>query len=193
MPKTAQASVEPGRVTGATILLRGQRVLLDEQLAGHYGVEVRALTQAVRRNSTRFPADFIFRLTRAEAKTMRSRSVIASRRNLRFPPCAYTEQGVAMLSSVLRSRQAVRVNIGIMRAFVHLRRMLAENEDLARRVREHERRCDSRYGSVVAFVKRLATPAEAPRRRIGFRRGDGRDTGPRRTGGRATARRLPSR
>ncbi len=169
MTRTAHPPVEPARVTSAIILLRGQRVFLDEQLAGLHGVEVRALTQAVKRNGDRFPADFMFRLSRAEAEAMRSQSVIASRRNLRFSPFAFTEQGVAMLSSVLRSPQAVRVNSGIMRAFVHLRRMLAENEDLARRVREHEQRCVARHGSVVAFVKRLAMPAEAPRRRIGFR------------------------
>ena len=124
---------------------------------------------------------------------MRSQSVIASRRNLRYQPCAFTEQGVAMLSSVLRSRQAVRVNIAIMRAFVHLRRILMENEDLARRVREHEQRCNTRYDSVVAFVKRLAAPAATPRRRIGFRRGAGRAADARPANRRSRTHRPPPR
>ena len=113
-------------------LIRGQKVMLDFDLADLYGVSTKALNQAVKRNRDRFPPDFMFQLTQAESQAfpMRSQTVTASKRNIRFQPYAFTEHGIAMLSSVLRSKRAVEVNIAIMRAFVKLRQMLESNEEL---------------------------------------------------------------
>src|SRR5262245_54738207 len=128
-------------------LARGEKVLLDADLAKLYGVETRTLNQAVRRNLNRFPADFMFQHTREEVDILlrsRSQFVILNKRgkNIKYLPYAFTEQGVATLSSVLRSERAVQVNVAIMRAFVGLRRMLASNEVLARKLAELERRLE---------------------------------------------------
>jgi hypothetical protein len=123
-------------IENAILMLRGEKVLLDAELATLYGVTTKALNQAVKRNRSRFPDDFMFRLSAKETKALnRSQSVTGSQkhRDPRYPPFAFTEQGVAMLSSVLRSNRAVQVNIEIMRAFVRLRKILAANADLARR------------------------------------------------------------
>jgi hypothetical protein len=127
-------------------LIRGQKVLLDADLATLYGVETRTLVQAVGRNRDRFPDDFMFRLSAEEFAALRSQSVISKGRGGRqYAPYAFTEQGVAMLSSVLRSDRAVQVNIEIMRAFVRLRSMLAQHAELARRLDDLERRYDGRF------------------------------------------------
>lgn len=153
-------------------LIRGQRVLLDFDLAALYGVETKALVRAVARNAERFPPDFMFRLTRAELDDLRRQIGTSSswggRRHL---PHAFTEQGVAMLSSVLRSGRAVRVNIEIMRAFVQLRQMLQANADLARKLAALERRYDGQFRMVFDAIRDLMAPGLAPRRRIGFRAG----------------------
>ena len=157
-------------------LARGEKVLLDADLAALYGVETRALNQAVRRNLSRFPADFMFQLTREEADVLlgsRSQAVILKRRgqNIKYLPYAFTEQGVAMLSSVLRSERAVQVNVAIMRAFVGLRRMLADNETLARKLAELERRLeghDHAIKSLFDAIRELAAPPAKPRGEIGF-------------------------
>ena len=123
------------RIEGLILLIRGQKVMLDSALAALYGVETRTLVQAVKRNLDRFPDDFMFQLTKEEHEVLRSQNVIAKpagRGGRRTPPYVFTEQGVAMLSSVLRSQRAVQVNIQIMRTFVKLRRMLATHEELAR-------------------------------------------------------------
>jgi hypothetical protein len=154
--------------------LRGERVLLGFDLAVLYGVELRALTQAVKRNRGRFPSDFCFQLRPAEWANLKSQTVISSwggsRRAL---PYAFTEQGVAMLSSVLRSPRAVAVNIEIMRAFVRLRRALARNDDLARRLDDLEQKYDGQFGQVFAALSALMDPPpdeQVPSpRRIGFR------------------------
>ncbi len=148
-------------------------MLLGSDLAVLYGVELRALTQAVKRNRGRFPSDFCFQLSVAEWANLKSQTVISSwggrRRAL---PYAFTEQGVAMLSSVLRSPRAVAVNIEIMRAFVRLRRALARNDDLARRLDELEQKYDGQFGQVFAALRALMDPPpaeEGPQpRRIGF-------------------------
>ena len=119
-------------------LIRGQRVMLDSGLAELYRVETRALVQSVKRNIERFPEDFMFQLTPEEAESMRSQNVIASKRNVRYQPYAFTEHGVAMLSAVLKSDRAVRMSIFIVRAFVQLRELLAANKDLARKIEELE-------------------------------------------------------
>ena len=130
------------RVEQAIVFLRGQRVILDRDLAALYGVPTKALKQAVKRNIGRFPADFMFILTTQEFADWRSQFVTsrADRMGLRHAPMAFTEQGIAMLSSVLNSERAIQVNIEIMRAFVRLREMIATHRDLARRLEELEKR-----------------------------------------------------
>jgi hypothetical protein len=164
------------------VLLRGQKVMLDRDLAQLYGVATKALNQAVKRNRGRFPADFMFQLTFEEwdasrsqtvtasntAKGMRSQIVTASRRNIGAMPYAFTEQGVAMLSSVLRSKRAVMVNIEIMRAFVRLRQILGAHADLARKLAALERKYDSQFKAVFDAIRELMTPPPAKKRPIGF-------------------------
>ena len=153
-------------------LIRGQKVMLDTDLAELYEVPTKALNQAVKRNLGRFPADFMFRLSPKEADVMRSQTVTASKRNIRYQPYAFTEHGVAMLSSVLYSERAVQMNILIIRAFVKLRDLLATHKDLATRIEKIEA-TQGRHASVIKIladeieqIKRL--PARPPRRRIGF-------------------------
>ena len=184
------------------LLLRGKKVMLDADLAELYGVEARALNQAVKRNRERFPEDFVFQLSKAEAAQLksqivtlnttdadndssqsvsssvadeasRSQTVILKRgQNLKFLPYAFTEQGVAMLSSVLRSSRAVQVNIAIMRAFVRLRELLLTNADLARKLNAMEEKYDSQFKVVFEALRQLMTPPDPPRRRIGFKTGE---------------------
>jgi hypothetical protein len=154
-------------------LIRGQRVMLDRDLAELYGVRTIALRQQVKRNAARFPADFMFRLSRKEAEALVSQDVIPSRRSLGgYLPYVFTEQGVAMLSSVLRSERAVQVNILIMRAFVKLREVLASHKDLARKLEELQKKYQShdvQIRSIFDAIRRLIeAPAMMPRRRIGF-------------------------
>ena len=158
------------KIEQAIYLIRGHRVMLSPDLAAMYGVEPRALVQAVMRNSNRFPADFMFQLTAQETRALKSQIVISkSRGGARTPPYAFTEQGVAMLSSVLRSDRAVAVNIQIMRAFVKLRQLLATNADLARRLDELEKKYDKKFRVVFEAIRQLMTPsAEPPKPPIGF-------------------------
>jgi len=151
-------------------LLRGQRVMLSTDLAPLYGVEIRALIQAVKRNRMRFPPDFVFQLTVREWGNLKSQSVISSWGGARrAPPYAFTEQGVAMLSSVLHSRRAARVNVEIMRAFVRLRRVAASHAQLARAIRELEQKCDARFKVVFDALRGIIDAPEPSRPRIGFR------------------------
>jgi len=150
--------------------LRGERVLLGPDLARLYGVEIRALTQAVQRNRSRFPADFMFQLDAGEWKNLKSQFVISSWGGSRTRPYAFTEQGVAMLSSVLRSPRAIAVNVEIMRAFVRMRRIMAENADLATRLDRLEREYDGKFKIVFDAIRQLMTSPNDPKRvRIGFR------------------------
>lgn len=156
------------------LILRGQRVMLDAELALLYGVKVKALNQAVRRNADRFPDDFMFQLDLGEADSLRSQFVTldarASRRgrHSKYRPYAFTEQGVAMLSSVLKSKQAVRVNVEIMRAFVRLRALIGENRGLARRLDALESKYDRQFRVVFDAIRELMAPPALPKRRIGF-------------------------
>src|ERR1035437_5616763 len=171
------------------LLIRQHRVMLDYDLAALYGAEARALNQAVKRNLIRFPADFMFQLTPAEADGMRrlvspsvipaigeppnsSQTVMSSRkhRGRSYRPYAFTEQGVTMLSSVLRSPRAVLVNIAIMRALVRLREMLLTNADLARKLADLERKYDSQFKAVFDAIRQLMAPPppQPPRPEIGF-------------------------
>src|SRR5687768_9399233 len=162
------------RITHAIVLIRGQKVILDKDLAVLYEVETKVLNQAVRRNRERFPADFMFQLSWEEAAHPRSQNVtLESGKNIKYLPYAFTEQGVAMLSSVLRSDRAVRVNIEIMRAFVQLRQMLSTHADLARKLESLERKYDAQFKVVFDAIRELMTPdAPATRRRIGFTPGE---------------------
>jgi hypothetical protein len=150
--------------------LRGSNVMLSADLAELYGVEPKVLVQAVKRNSSRFPRDFMFQLSASEFSNLKSQIVTSSWGGARRPPYAFTEQGVAMLSSVLRSDRAVQVNIEIMRAFVRLRQMLASHEDLARKLDALDRKYDAQFKAVFDAIRRLMAPAAPPRRRIGLRR-----------------------
>lgn len=152
------------------LLLRGERVMLDADLAELYGVETRALLQAVKRNAERFPADFMFQLTMEELANLKSQTVISSWGGRRFQPYAFTEQGVAMLSSVLRSKRAIAVNVEIMRTFVRLREMLATHADLSRKLTALEKKYDAQFRAVFDAIRELMTPPSKPRRQIGFRR-----------------------
>jgi hypothetical protein len=145
--------------------------MLDSDLAALYGVETKALNQAVRRSAERFPHDFMFQLTTEEADLLRSQIVTLKPgrgRHRKYRPHAFTEQGVAMLSSVLRSPRAVQVNVEIMRAFVRLRRMLGANEELARKLDALEARYDTQFKAVFEAIRELMTPPPRPPRRIGF-------------------------
>ena len=150
-------------------LIRGQKVLLDEDLARLYGVTAKRLNEQVRRNAARFPADFMFTLDRLEAVNLRSQIATSSSwGGRRYQPMAFTEQGVALLSSVLRSPRAVEVNIEIMRAFVRLRRMLESNVELSRRLDALERKYDGQFRAVFDAIRELMTPPRKAGKRIGF-------------------------
>jgi hypothetical protein len=169
-----RTALVPATLERQILSVRGQRVLLDSDLAVLYGVETRALVQAVTRNLERFPEDFAFRLSAEEAAILKSQTVISSSGHggRRTPPYAFTEQGVAMLSSVLRSERAVQVNIEIMRTFVRLREMLATHADLARKLAALERKYDQQFRMVFDAIRELmAPPAPKKPRAIGFRKG----------------------
>ena len=146
---------KPENLAKLVFLLRGEKVLLDADLADLYGVATKVLNQAVKRNLDRFPEDFMFQLTPEEWGNMRSQIVTSSRRKLSAVPYAFTEQGVAMLSSVLRSQRAVEVNIAIMRTFVQLRRLMDSNRDLRLRIEAMETRYDEQFSQVFDAIKQL--------------------------------------
>ena len=150
--------------------IRGDKVILDEDLAELYGVETKKLIQAVKRNIERFPADFMFQLTNQEFKDLRSQIVTSSQwGGRRTAPYAFSEQGVAMLSSVLHSQRAVQVNIEIMRTFVRLRRILATHEDLAERLEQVERKYDDQFRAVFEAIRQLMKEDVSKKGQIGFR------------------------
>jgi hypothetical protein len=169
-PASRALLVSRERIARAIVHVREKRVMLDAALAELYGVETRALVQAVHRNRARFPPDFMFQLAPREFDDLRSRTVISSSwGGRRTCPYAFTEQGVAMLSSVLRSERAVEVNVQIMRTFVRLREMLAGHDDLVRRLDALEGRYDEQFRSVFEAIRALLAEETRPRRRIGFR------------------------
>ena len=176
------------RIESMILLIRGQKVMLDSDLAELYGVETGALNRAVKRNIERFPGDFMFQLTEDEWENLRCQFGISSRAgeedgNLRSqnetsrtwggrrsPPYVFTEQGVAMLSSVLRSERAVAVNIEIMRAFVLLREMIASNRELAKRLDELENKYEAQFKVVFDAIRELMAPPTEEQRKIGFKK-----------------------
>ena len=159
------------RIEACILLIRRQKVLLDSDLAALYGVETRVLNQAVRRHTDRFPEDFMFSLTAKEFANLKSQSVTSSWGGRRKPPLVFTEQGVAMLSSVLNSERAVQVNIEIMRAFVRMRQMLSSVEGLARRLEQLERKMvehDEHFAVVFEAIRALMAPDRPKGKKIGF-------------------------
>ncbi len=177
-------TLRPENVAQLVFFIRGEKVMLDADLAMLYGVEARSLNQAVSRNRKRFPADFMFQLSEKEYEGIRSQFVTASggkklnssqtvmssrkHRGRSYRPYAFTEQGVAMLSSVLRSSRAVEVNIAIMRTFVQLRRLMDGNADLARKIEDLEKKYDEQFAVVFEAIKQLIAPPAPTKKQIGF-------------------------
>ena len=170
MTKTAKkkVSVPIGKIANMIYLIRGYSVMLDRDLADLYGVETRVLKQAVKRNIMRFPSDFMFELNKEEFKILRSQFVTSSWGGPRYVPMAFTEQGVAMLSSVLRSERAIQVNIQIMRTFTQLRKMLNTHEDLKRKIKAMEKKYDEQFQIVFEAMKALIQEDEKPKKKIGY-------------------------
>jgi hypothetical protein len=158
------------RITSKIYVIRDTRVMLDRDLAELYGVETKVLKQAVRRNIKRFPEDFMFELAKEEFENWRSQFVTSNRdkMGLRYRPMAFTEQGVAMLSSVLNSDRAIQVNILITRAFTQLRRMLSTHEELKRKIESMEKKYDRQFRVVFEAIKQLIDAKDKPKRKIGF-------------------------
>ena len=170
MPKKAQQSLIPiERIASSIYLVHGEKVMLDRDLAALYGVETRVLNQAVSRNLERFPNDFMFQLTTEEDKSLRSQIVTLKGGRGQHPkylPRVFTESGVAMLSTVLKSKQAIQINIAIMRTFVRMREMLATNKELARKVEKH----DKEIAVLYDYLKKLLDPPKSSKRQIGYTR-----------------------
>ncbi|NMB82266.1 MAG: ORF6N domain-containing protein [Ignavibacteria bacterium] len=163
-------------ITSKILLIRNEKVLLDKDLAELYGVETRVLNQSVKRNIARFPDDFMFQLTAEETRFLRSQFVTLKRgEHSKYLPYAFTEQGVAMLSSVLNSTRAIQVNIAIMRAFVEIRKFLYGNDALAQKLKELERKTKKKFADqqkqinvIFEAIKQLLTEETKPVRKIGF-------------------------
>jgi len=156
------------RIENKIYFIRGQKVMIDHDLATLYGVETKVLIQAVKRNLERFPEDFMFLLTEKEFKILRSQFVTSSWGGRRYIPYVFTEQGVAMLSSVLRSKRAIQVNIQIMRTFTKLKSLLATHKDLQRKIEEMEKKYDQQFRVVFDAIRALITPPASKRKKIGF-------------------------
>ena len=167
----ALVTVPIERIERAIFLIRGEKVMLDRDLAALYGVSTKVFNQAVKRHNNRFPPDFMFQLAREEAQALRSRSqsvTLKRGQNIKYRPYAFTEHGILMLSSVLNSERAVQVNIEIMRTFVRLRQMLSSNAELAKQLKELERKYDRQFKVVFDAIRQLMTPPEPKRKLIGF-------------------------
>ncbi len=160
-----------GRIEQTILLIRGHNVMLDSDLAQLYGVTVGRLNEAVKRNEDRFPGDFMFQLTQVEFEHLISQIAISSSKwgGRRHAPYVFTEQGVAMLSSVLRSKRAIEVNIAIMRTFVRLREMISSNKALARRLSDLEKKYDGQFQVVFEAIRELMAEPTPKSRRIGFK------------------------
>lgn len=169
MVENSLALIPVEKIESSIFFIRGHKIMLDNDLAILYGVETKNLTRSVKRNIARFPEDFMFQLTEKEfnnlKRHLKNHSFWGGRRHL---PYAFTEQGLAMLSGVINSPRAIMVNVEIMRAFVRLRRMLASNEELARKLEIIERKYDSQFKVVFEAIKNLMNPPERPKRDIGF-------------------------
>lgn len=164
------ALIPSERIESMILLIRGEKVMLDSDLARLYGTTTKRLNEQVRRSRKRFPEDFMFRLTYQEVTALRSQIATSKGRGgRRYLPYAFTEQGVAMLSSVLNSNRAIEVNILIMRAFVKLRQLLMTHADLSRKLDVLEKRYDAQFRVVFDAIRELMKPPDPKKRRIGFR------------------------
>jgi len=176
MSKAVSKAIQPvvnERIVRRIVLLRGERVLLDVHLAELYEVETRVLKQAVRRNRVRFPEDFMFELTKEEAALMVSQGVIPSLRSLGgTTPFAFTEAGIAMLSSVLNSRKAMAVNVAVVRTFVQLRRMAKDFSLVLNKLKTLEGKYDKQFKEIYELFSAVLGPAKPPRKRIGYKKDD---------------------
>ena len=167
----AKAVVKISKIEDRIFIVRGQRVMLDHELAEIYRVETKVLNQAVKRNLQRFPADFMFQLSESEFETIRSQNVTASKRNLRFRPYVFTEHGAVMLATILNSPTAIKASIVVVRAFVRMRAMLALRQDLADRVEELEKVTDyhgQKFGVVSDLLSQILRDPKFLKRKIGF-------------------------
>jgi phage regulator Rha-like protein len=166
----SKAIVPIERIERMIVVIRGQKVMIDSDLAELYGVETRILNRAVSRNKDRFPEDFMFRLSRDEWLNLKSQfGTSSSWGGRRKPPYAFTEHGAVMLANVLRSETAISVSIQVVRAFIRLRRLLRTNEELSKRLDELEKKYDAQFKVVFDAIRELMTPPEKEQRRIGFR------------------------
>ncbi len=161
--------LKPEQIATQIYFVRGEKVLLDRDLAMLYGVETKVLKQTVKRNISRFPEDFMFELTAEEFSILRSQFVTSSWGGDRYAPIAFTEQGVAMLSGILRSEKAIEVNIAIMRTFVQLRRLMNANKDLANKIESLENKYDEQFEMVFNAIKQLIASDNEPREPIGYK------------------------
>jgi hypothetical protein len=175
MPKSSLPipTVSEETIVEKIYIIRGQKVMLDRDLAEMYGVEVRVLNQAVKRNSIRFPEDFMFQLTKEEDDSLRSQFVILKRgKHSKYFPNAFTEQGVAMLSSVLNSETAIQVNIQIIRLFTKMKQLILDNKDLwmkIEKIEQHLLKNDEEIKTIFAYLKKLLIQENKPRNPIGFK------------------------
>ncbi len=171
MKKSKTSQIPQETIEGKILLIRGKKVILDRDLAVLYEVQTKVLKQAVRRNAKRFPDDFVFELTTKEFENWRSQFVTSKsdKMGLRYKPMAFTEQGVAMLSSVLNSETAIQVNIQIMRTFTKLREMLATHKDLQKKIEEMEGKYDKQFKVVFDALRGLIEAPEKPKKKIGYR------------------------
>lgn len=156
------------KIENKIFLIRGKKVMLDTDLAELYRVETRTLIQSIKRNIERFPEDFMFQLTKEESESLRSQSVISKRGGRRYLPYAFTEQGVSMLSSVLNSKQAIQVNIQIMRTFTKLREMIESHKDLRKKIEDMEFKYDQQFQIVFDAIKQLIEEPVKSKRKVGF-------------------------
>ena len=164
-----KALIPVAGIENKILRLHSHNVMIDSDLSGLYGVETKVLVQAVKRNIDRFPNDFMFQLTKEEFTNLRSQSVTSRQwGGRRYPPYAFTEQGVAMLSSVLKSKKAVQVNIEIMRTFVKLRQLLSTHVTLARKLKQLENKYDSQFKVVFDAIRQLMEPPVKKTKKIGF-------------------------
>lgn len=170
--KTEIVTVPDERIVSNIYVVRGKKVMLDRDLAELYGVPTKRLNEQVRRNKKRFPDDFMFRLTEAEYESLRSQSATSNktgRGGHRYPPLVFTEQGVAMLSTVLNSERAIQVNIQIMRTFTKLRQLLATNDALRRKLEAMEGKYDGQFKAVFNVLRQLVAEEEKPKRHFGYK------------------------
>ncbi|HTD66745.1 MAG TPA: ORF6N domain-containing protein [Candidatus Limnocylindria bacterium] len=165
----AQVSLVPvERIERAILMVRGEKVMLDRDLAAIYGVETKALNQAAKRNSSRFPYDFMFQLTKEELANLKSQFVTSSWGGVRKLPYAFTEHGALMLANVLNSERAAQTSVMVVRAFVRLRQLLSSNAELARKLEAMEKKYDAQFKVVFDAIRQLMSPAETKRKEIGF-------------------------